>query len=409
VKELCSEKKSPAWQRGERCNVKSRAKNKRKPAKRARVKTYTRPSAETHASTPLSTQQQPGEATPSPQKARTVSTGIIPGQFAGSRIPALYRAAQPRQTAPNPYFPDLWSRPPDQNKQQGPAAVANPEETPESSASTVEGELADRHFTPHMPRSNPISATCKDGRVTVLVSSFVMDLPEGALGISSGSIGGLSKGTLYRIFFDAPDFNLRDGIVPTYNFSTSKIFAGVNGRFFVGSILTPTRDGETSIGLGDGGAGASGSTVESRHLEEAPTRSASTAVGKSDTALAPAKAEAAEEGWPEIQIAFLSDERVEICHGDSSRKTYNYGELGFEDRRNGKPNRAWVMLREIAGQNGAMPRPPQGKNRAMIQKRIEEIREKLRNHFKIRTDPIPFNGNMYRASFKISRRPSFET
>ncbi len=117
---------------------------------------------------------------------------------------------------------------------------------------------------------------------------------------------------------------------------------------------------------------------------------------------------AAPKSWDEIEVAFLSDERVEICSG-TTRQNCNYGELGFEDRRNGKPNRAWVTLREIAGQNGAMPKPLPGKDRAMIQKRIEEIREKLRGHFKIEADPIPFNGSMYQASFKISRRPCSDT
>ena len=112
--------------------------------------------------------------------------------------------------------------------------------------------------------------------------------------------------------------------------------------------------------------------------------------------------------WTEIEVAFLSDERIEVCI-NGQRKTYNYGELGFEDRRDGKPSRAWVMLREIAGRNGTIPKPEAGKNRAAIQKRIEEIRERLRTHFKIEGDPVPFNGNAYQTSFKINRRPSFET
>lgn len=112
--------------------------------------------------------------------------------------------------------------------------------------------------------------------------------------------------------------------------------------------------------------------------------------------------------WPEIEIVFLSDERVEICSG-SVRKTYNYAELGFEDRRNGKPNGAWTMLRDMANNTGTIARPPAGRTRANAQKRIEEIRERLRCHFNIQTDPIPFNGNTYQATFKISRRPSFDT
>jgi hypothetical protein len=112
--------------------------------------------------------------------------------------------------------------------------------------------------------------------------------------------------------------------------------------------------------------------------------------------------------WAEIKIVFLSEERVEICRG-GNRETCNYGELGFEDHRNGKPNRAWIMLLEMANRNGAIPRPTAGRHREMIQKRIEEIREKLRAYFKIQADPIPFSGNTYQTSFKIGRRPSFDT
>jgi hypothetical protein len=115
------------------------------------------------------------------------------------------------------------------------------------------------------------------------------------------------------------------------------------------------------------------------------------------------------KSWQPVEITFLSDERVEICCDGIQRKTYNYGELGFEDRRNGTPNRAWIMLREMAKLGGTIPRSSAGKERAMIQKRIEEIRQRLQDHFKIDTDPIPFNGSAYQTSFKIGRRPSSDT
>jgi len=113
--------------------------------------------------------------------------------------------------------------------------------------------------------------------------------------------------------------------------------------------------------------------------------------------------------WQEIEIAFLSDERVEIRSGDNSRTTYNYSELGFEDRRNGKPSLAWAVLLELAKKSGEMRQQPAGSVRAKAQKRIEEIREKLRSHFNIEVDPIPFNGNTYKASFKVCCRQSFNT
>ena len=51
-----------------------------------------------------------------------------------------------------------------------------------------------------------------------------------------------------------------------------------------------------------------------------------------------------------IKILCLSDERVQISHGEGTA-TRNYAELGFADRRGepGKPNLAWVTLRAMAG------------------------------------------------------------
>jgi hypothetical protein len=43
------------------------------------------------------------------------------------------------------------------------------------------------------------------------------------------------------------------------------------------------------------------------------------------------------ERWEDIEISFTSDERVQIRNGGTTY-TCNYGELGFEDRRNELPN-----------------------------------------------------------------------
>jgi hypothetical protein len=119
--------------------------------------------------------------------------------------------------------------------------------------------------------------------------------------------------------------------------------------------------------------------------------------------------EANATSWTEIEIAFTSDERVEICIGAAGRETRNFAELGFEDRRNGIPAKAWVMLRVLAEAGGEIPRPLPGPDRAMVQKRLQEIREKLQSSFGIESDPIPFNGTTYKASFKISCRRSVDT
>jgi hypothetical protein len=114
--------------------------------------------------------------------------------------------------------------------------------------------------------------------------------------------------------------------------------------------------------------------------------------------------------WDTIEISFLSDERVQIRNG-TDNKTYNYAELRFEDSRNGKPNQAWVTMRDLAEAKGIilidarrdLPWPK-------VEKRVQEIRKTLRDHFGISSDPFLFKeGVGYEARFKICLSPSFHT
>jgi hypothetical protein len=91
--------------------------------------------------------------------------------------------------------------------------------------------------------------------------------------------------------------------------------------------------------------------------------------------------------WQAIEISFLSDERVQICNG-ASTETHNYAELGFADRRNGKPSQAWVTLRAMAEENGIIRNGAKtGVVWPKVEKRIQEIRKVLRKHFGITADP----------------------
>jgi len=113
--------------------------------------------------------------------------------------------------------------------------------------------------------------------------------------------------------------------------------------------------------------------------------------------------------WEDIEISFLSDERVQI-RNSAKLETLNYSEFGFEDRRNGKPNQAWVTLRVLAEQSGLIQAPTKAhRDWSRVEKRIQEIREIFRNHFGISTDPIPFvEGTGYRSLFKIRCSISFK-
>jgi hypothetical protein len=114
--------------------------------------------------------------------------------------------------------------------------------------------------------------------------------------------------------------------------------------------------------------------------------------------------------WDSVQIVFLSDERVQILCPTGS-ETRNYQEFGFADGRNERPNRAWETFRELAEQNGVIREAKGGPlNWPKVEKRIQEIRRVLREHFGISADPIPFVEHVgYQASFRVRCSPSFQT
>ena len=114
--------------------------------------------------------------------------------------------------------------------------------------------------------------------------------------------------------------------------------------------------------------------------------------------------------WDIVEISFLSDERVQVRNGAKS-ETHNYAELGFADDRNGKPNSAWLTLRDLAQGRGIIRSATKTATTwPKVEKRIQKIRKVLRKHFGISADPVPFvAGTGYQARFKIGCGPSFQT
>jgi hypothetical protein len=109
-------------------------------------------------------------------------------------------------------------------------------------------------------------------------------------------------------------------------------------------------------------------------------------------------------GWEDIQIVFLSDERVEIAISGRV-ETRNYHEMGFVDRRTTKPNEQWAVLQVLARQAGILSDSARGgKEWEAIAKRIERTRTALKKLLDIEGDPIPYTqGVGYKARFKIGR------
>ncbi|MGA2581084.1 MAG: hypothetical protein ABSH24_34400 [Bryobacteraceae bacterium] len=113
--------------------------------------------------------------------------------------------------------------------------------------------------------------------------------------------------------------------------------------------------------------------------------------------------------WEDIEISFLSDERVQINIGEWT-ETCNYAELGFSDNRSGKPNQGWGMLRALAVAGGTIPNS--ARNSAdfiKMGKRIERVRKTLMKYFRIPSDPITLDPPKgYRCRFKIGCHSAFK-
>ena len=114
-------------------------------------------------------------------------------------------------------------------------------------------------------------------------------------------------------------------------------------------------------------------------------------------------------GWENIAMTFISDERVQVKDG-TQLQTFNYTEMGFEDRRSGKPNQAWGVLRALAQASGVLPVCARNsKDFLEMAKRIERMRQTLKKHFQITSDPLPWDAvKGYCCRFKIGCARSFK-
>jgi hypothetical protein len=114
--------------------------------------------------------------------------------------------------------------------------------------------------------------------------------------------------------------------------------------------------------------------------------------------------------WEDIEIEFLSDDRVQVWTGGKP-ETRNFAEMGFMDKRDEKPKKSWIILRNLAQQGGTLADSAGArKNWSAVEKHIQRIRKALREHFLLAGDPIPFVPRVgYRTRFKIRCAASFET
>lgn len=116
--------------------------------------------------------------------------------------------------------------------------------------------------------------------------------------------------------------------------------------------------------------------------------------------------------WPELEIRFLSDERIQVTI-QGKTATGNFAEMGFEDRRTETPRRAWESLRRLA-EAGALDFQRSTTERRRLEKRAQEIRKYLRQIVSTLgfqpddSDALPLERGRYVPKFKIRTARSFE-
>lgn len=115
----------------------------------------------------------------------------------------------------------------------------------------------------YRPLSNPLTAQ-DDGfsgspptdHCEIDIASFTMRSAIGPtdVSLSSGVITGLLPNTIYHVYYDDPSY--AGGAVTYFADTVQAVALDATGRFYVGSIKTPTTGGLSTKGNNDGGTGA---------------------------------------------------------------------------------------------------------------------------------------------------------
>jgi hypothetical protein len=111
-----------------------------------------------------------------------------------------------------------------------------------------------------------------------------------------------------------------------------------------------------------------------------------------------------EIAWGDVSIRFISDESIEIRAGVPFG-IKNFAELGYQDKRSGKPDYKWEVLKLLAKSNGAISWKDKSAS-SRWKPHIKTLRKRLKSYFGIQDDPFYSykKPGGYRAKFSISFR-----
>lgn len=106
--------------------------------------------------------------------------------------------------------------------------------------------------------------------------------------------------------------------------------------------------------------------------------------------------------WENFIAKFIDDENL-LIEIQGKKQTANFSEMGFEDKRTGKPNLLWFFLKLLAEEGGEIT-PKSTEYNERYKKIKQGLSNKLKYYFKIEYDPFyPYRGSPEKSgnSYKI--------
>jgi len=96
--------------------------------------------------------------------------------------------------------------------------------------------------------------------------------------------------------------------------------------------------------------------------------------------------------WEEVSMAFVSDEAIKV-RARKQLKEYRFDQIGFNNKKNGKPNILWLFLRALAQRGGELSWENAGRygtqlNQNQVQSNVKRLRKLLRDFMGIKEDPF---------------------
>jgi len=110
--------------------------------------------------------------------------------------------------------------------------------------------------------------------------------------------------------------------------------------------------------------------------------------------------------WEEVSMAFISNKAIKVRARGQLRE-YRFDQIGFENKRSGKPNRLWFLLQVFGARGGQLSwqdLSSTGMTANQVQSNVKRLRKSLRKFMGIEDDPFyPYwKVKAYEAKFAIT-------